>query len=261
MGSNFLLFSRRAFESVARGLGAFAWAAACAAPAAAGVPVGSGQVAFYGLAAYQLDPASFDDTVFVNTPITADANGNIYFGFRTTPGAPLGLAGGIARVDAAGNGTWIAASAASGDSAATLVPHQAAPALSHDESTLYVVVNGAQTSASLVGLDPATLAVKESSPGVPMRVALKDPRGGGINNAVVSDNSSASPMVGPDGDVYYGVLGNPFNGARGWLLHYSADLKQTKIPGAFGWDSTPAVVPAAAVPSYTGTSSYLVFSK
>ena len=129
-------------------------------------------------------------------------------------------------------------------------------------ATLYVVVAGSPgTSAYLVGLDPATLAVKEANPGVPMRVALKDPRAGGANNAVVSDNSSSSPMVGPDGDVYYGVLGNPFNGSRGWLLHYSANLTQTKIPGGFGWDNTAAVVPAAAVPSYAGASPYLVFSK
>jgi hypothetical protein len=228
----------------------------------ASAPASSGQAAFYGLAEYQLDPASFDATVFVNTPITADANGNIYFGFRTTPGAPLGLASGIARVDAAGNGTWIAASAAAGDPGAALVPHQAAPALANDESTLYVAVAGSPgTSAYLVGLDPATLAVKEASPGVPMRVALKDPRAGGANNALVSDDSSASPMVGPGGDIYYGILGNPFNGSRGWLLHYSANLLQTKTPGAFGWDNTAAVVPAQAVPSYTGTSPYLVFSK
>jgi len=227
----------------------------------ASVPVSSGQAAFYGLASYQLSPASFDATVFVNTPITADAGGNIYFGFRTTFGAPLGLTSGIARVDAAGNGTWVAASAVAGDAGAPIVPHQAAPALANDGSTLYVVVAGRTgTNAYLVGLDPATLAVREASPGVPMRVALKDPRGG-IDDALVIDDSSASPMVGPDGDVYFGILGNPSNGSRGWLLHYSANLLQTKTPGAFGWDNTAAVVPAAAVPSYAGTSSYLVFSK
>jgi hypothetical protein len=47
-----------------------------------------------------------------------------------------------------------------------------------------------------------------------MRVALKDPRNGSIAN--VTDDSSSTPMVGPDGDVYYGVLGNPFN-VRGWI--------------------------------------------
>ena len=94
-----------------------------------------------------------------------------------------------------------------------------------------------------------------------MRLALKDPRNGGISNASITDDSSASPMVGPDGDVYYGVLGNPFNGSRGWMLHRSGNLTQIKTPGAFGWDSTASVVPASMVPSYGGTSSYLIFTK
>src|SRR5436190_785039 len=68
-------------------------------------------------------------------------------------------------------------------------------------------------------------------------------------------------MVGPDGDLYYEVLGNPGNGSRGWMLHFSSDLTQTKTPGAFGWDNTPSVVPASMVPSYVGTSSYLIFTK
>ena len=228
----------------------------------AAVPLHNGQAAFFGLNAYQLDPASFNTKVFINTPITADAGGNIYFGFRTAAGAPLGLTNGIARVDAAGNGIWVPAAAVGGSPVASTVPHQTAPALSPDESTLYVVVaDDTGSTVWLAGLDPATLAVRDASPGVPMRVLLKDPRDGGSNNAIVPDISSASPMVGPDGDVYFGVQGSPFNGSRGWLLHYSANLQQTKTPGGFGWDTTPAVVPAAAVPSYTGTSAYLVFTK
>ncbi|MBX3028270.1 dockerin type I repeat-containing protein [bacterium] len=221
------------------------------------------QRAFYGLASYQAARASFDATVFIDTPITADSAGTIYFGFRASAGAPLGLQSGIARIDANGNGSWVSAVAASGgDASITRVPHQAAPALSADEQTLYVVVASANNATNhyLVGLNPATLALRESSPGVPMRVALKDPRNGGANNASVLDESSASPMVGPDGDVYYGVMGNPFN-VRGWLLHFSANLAQTKTPGGFGWDTTPSVVPAAAVPSYAGGSAYLLFTK
>lgn len=226
-------------------------------------PAAVGQRAFYGLANYLAAPAGFDASVFVNTPITADSAGTIYFGFHAAGGAPLGLQSGIARIDAGGNGSWIsAAAAAGGDANVVRVAQQAAPTLSNDEQTLYVVVAsaGTTTSSYLVGLDPATLAPRESSPGVAMRVALKDPRNGGTANANILDDSSGSPMVGPDGDVYYGVMSNPFN-VRGWMLHFSADLAQTKIPGGFGWDITASVVPAAAVPSYTGSSSYLIFTK
>ena len=67
-------------------------------------------------------------------------------------------------------------------------------------------------------------------------------------------------MVGLDGDVYIGVLESSFasNNDRGWLLHFSGDLSTTKTPGAFGWDDTPSIVPASMVPSYHGTSTYLL---
>src|SRR5947208_20905 len=69
-------------------------------------------------------------------------------------------------------------------------------------------------------------------------------------------------MVGPDGDVYFGVTDyNAGNNARGWMLHFSSDLSQTKTPGAFGWDDTASVVPASMVPSYHGLSSYLIMTK
>jgi hypothetical protein len=82
------------------------------------------------------------------------------------------------------------------------------------------------------------------------------------DNAVLLDDSSASPTIGPDGDVFYGFYASDFgHNGRGWLAHYSADLATTKIPGSFGWDNTAAIVPASAVPSYTGSSSYLLMSK
>jgi uncharacterized repeat protein (TIGR01451 family) len=92
-------------------------------------------------------------------------------------------------------------------------------------------------------------------------VFLKDPRSNNANNAEMIDDSTASPMVGPDGDVYFGILGNPFNGSRGFMLHFSSDLTVEHPPGGFGWDNTAAIVPATMVPSYTGTSSYLLFTK
>src|SRR5262249_10150118 len=77
----------------------------------------------------------------------------------------------------------------------------------------------------------------------------------------IIEESSATPMVAPDGSVFFGVFGNPYNGSRGFMLHYSADLQSEFTAGAFGWDNTASIVPTSAVPSYTGTSSYLIFTK
>jgi hypothetical protein len=69
--------------------------------------------------------------------------------------------------------------------------------------------------------------------------------------------------VGPDGDVYYGVFETACcsNHDRGWLLHFNSTLSTGKLPGAFGWDTTASVVAKAIVPSYQGSSSYLLLTK
>jgi hypothetical protein len=58
-----------------------------------------------------------------------------------------------------------------------------------------------------------------------------------------------------------GVLENPFASSKGWLLQFNAALTQTRTPGAFGWDDTASLVPASMVPSYHGTSTYLLMTK
>jgi hypothetical protein len=216
-----------------------------------------GKAAFYGLANYNANPNAYNSTVYINTPITADNQGDLFFGIRVTGTNPSGLASGVARMDANGNGIWVSAQSISGDPNIAIVPHQAAPALSNDQSTLYVSVRSASTSyyGYLLGLNSTTLATKYNS-GI-----LKDPRNGGVNNAGLLDDSSAAPMVGPDGKVFYGVFGNPYNGSRGWMLQFSSDLLTEYTPGAFGWDDTASIVPASMVPNYTGTSSYLIFTK
>ena len=212
------------------------------------------EVFYTSLAGYNANAAAYNSSIFINTPITADAAGNIYFGFRvqgTTP-APLNTTqSGFARIDTSGNGTFVLAGTAAGDSAINLVSHNLAPALSNDGNTLYVVAKGSANS-KLLGLDPTTLATKYS-------VSLRDPRNGNVAN--INDNGTASPMVAPDGDVYFGVLSNPSNGSRGFLLHFSGDLSVIKPPGGFGWDYTAGVVPASAVPAYSGSSTYLLFCK
>jgi hypothetical protein len=214
----------------------------------------SGKLAFYGLAGYQGNPAAYNSTVFIDTPITADNGGNVYFGFMVTGTNPSGLTGGgIARIDAAGNGSYVLASAAVPGGGVTRVPLAAAPALSNDGATLYTVFNNtSQTGGFLVGLDSTTLATKFS-------VSLKDPRN--TNGAGLIDQSTATPFVAPDNTVFMSIFGNPYNGSRGFLLHFSADLSTQFLPGAFGWDDTQSIVPASAVPGYHGSSSYLIFSK
>jgi len=217
---------------------------------------------FFGAAAYAAAPATYDATIYINTPLTVDAQGSVFFGFIATGANPANLVSGIARIDASGVGSSVSAAAIANDSAISKVAMNCAPALSPDGRTLYVVVNTARVanqvqSGYLVALDVATLAVRA-------RVALRDPgSAGGSALARVSDDSTASPTVGPDGKVYFGVLENVFgsHNGRGWLLQFNAVLAPGGVPGSFGWDDTASVVPAAMVPSYSGGSPYLLMVK
>jgi hypothetical protein len=212
-------------------------------------------IAFYGIANYNANQAVFNSNVRISTPITSDRTGNIFFGFTVTGPNPLNLESGIAKITYNGIGSFVSAKVAANDAAMTGVPTNCAAALSNDHRTLYFAVsNGSFGAGYLVSVDSRTLAPIA-------RVRLKDVVTG--NDAILSNDGTASPTVGPDGDVYYGVLENPFlsNHLRGWLLHFNGALTQTKVPGAFGWDDTASVVPANLVPSYNGTSSYLLLTK
>ena len=215
----------------------------------------AGQIAFYGNSMYAANAAAFNSGVQISTPLTADSRGNIFFGFVAQGTNPANFVSGIARISSDGMGTWMSAKTlAGGDSSIIQGALNCAPALSHDESTIYFAVSTGNGSGSgyLVALDSASLAPIA-------RVQLMDPTGG---LAVVTGQSSASPMVGPDGDVYYGVLEKCCShNDRGWMLHFNGALTQTKIPGSFGWDDTASVVPANLVPSYRGSSSYLILVK
>jgi hypothetical protein len=216
-------------------------------------------VVFYGATDYAAFPSTYDVSVFINTPLTVDLQGNVFFGFIVTDVNPANLVSGIARVAADGTGTWVAANVAASDTSIGSVAMNAAPALSPDMQTLYVAVNAAPSfsgfrSGYLLALDSRTLLTVGRAP-------LIDPRAN--TPAWINDDGTASPTVGPDGDVYFGVLetdGTSHNN-RGWLLHFDASLTQLKTPGSFGWDDTASIVPASAVPGYTGTSTYLLMTK
>jgi hypothetical protein len=214
---------------------------------------------FYGAAAYNADPAAFDGSVFINTPLTADTRGNVFFGFQVTGPNPAGLASGIARVAPDGTGSWVGAAAAAGNTSIDKPAMNCAPAISNDGRTVYIAVNtaaapGVTQTGMLLALDSATLATRASA-------ALIDPN---LNIAArVSDDGTSSPVIGPDGRVFYGVLEGQArtHNLRGWLLQFDAALTSTGVPGSFGWDVSPSVIPASMVPSYNGPSTYLLAQK
>jgi len=213
------------------------------------------RLVFYGAQNFNEDPRAYNASVQINTPITADASGNIYFGFLVIGPTPIELQSGLAKITPTGSGSWIAAAFATGDFNVQKVNMNCAPALSQDGRTVYVGMDTFDFGYGyLLALNSVTLQ--------PINVVrLIDPWSG--LDSTITDESSATPTVGPDGDVYFGVLENPFpsHNDRGWLLHFNSDLTQVKIPGSFGWDDTASVVDASLVPSYHGSSSYLLMTK
>jgi hypothetical protein len=222
----------------------------------------SGQIAFYGNGNYTANPSAYSG-ISVSTPITTDAAGDIFFGYRVSGSNPLGLTDGIARISANGTATYTQISSL-GVASGNTVAMNSAPAVTADGKTLYVAVNngtssgtyGIYNTGSLVSINTQTMAAINS-------VALVDPKT--HNPAYIPDSGTASPMIDPNGDVYMGVLDAPVgsNNDRGYLLHFSADLNTQKTTGAFGWDDTPSLVPASMVPKsvYSGSSKYLLMCK
>jgi hypothetical protein len=211
------------------------------------------RVAFYGDGAYAANPAAWNASVKICTPLTADAKGTVYFGFVTLVGNPLAIPSGIAAVDANGDARYVSVDAASGH-VATQVTTNCAPALSRDEQTLYIGCHGGgSTPGYLLALATSDLSTKHVR-------FLVDPLTAGA--AIVTNNGTATPMVASDDKVYYGVLDSGgANASRGWMLQFDADLNPAGAPGAFGWDHTPSLVPKSAVPGYGGPSSYLIMTK
>ena len=212
--------------------------------------------------AYAGNVAAFNQNVFINTPITSDNAGDIYFGFQVTnPAAVGGLQSGIAHIDPNGNVVTTPVTTAAGDATINKVVQNCAPAVTPDGSMVYVAVSTATTSNGnghgyLVALNGATLAPINS-------VALMDVKTP-TNPATLSDSGTASPTIGPNGDVYFGVLENPFSTSKGWLLHFNSTLTQAKPSGAFGWDDTASIIPRSMVPQYTAAMSaspYLIMTK
>ena len=235
---------------VAGGGGTLLWTSALDTPG----PHTAVRVAFFGDAAYASNPAAFNASLRISTPLTTDSKGTVYFAVQAVVANPLGIQSGIAAVDASGAGRFVSVAAAS-SGLATQVGTNCAPALSRDEQTLYVGVRGSSSAPGyLLALATSDLSTRQLR-------ALIDPKSG--QGASVSSNGTSTPMVAPDDKVYFGALDIPFgtNAARGWMFQFDAALNPAGAPGAFGWDHTPSLVPAAAAPSYVGSSPYLLMCK
>jgi hypothetical protein len=134
------------------------------------------------------------------------------------------------------------------------VQTQCAPAVSADGAVVYFAIQRASGGGSLVGLSTADLSTL-------YKVRLYDPASG--FDAIITGQSASSPMIGRNGDVFFGILSNPHvnHNGRGYLLHFDKTLTVQKLPGSFGWDTTPTLIPASALPNYTGGSPYLILTK
>ena len=206
--------------------------------------------------------------VKINTPISADNAGNLYFGYEVTGTVPANLSslgtGGIAKVNATtGASVFKSVEAMNIDANLTRSSMNAAPAVTTDGSAIYVHLVGTMSGAP----QPTYLVKLETKHLLPIaHVQVMDPSSP-THGVSVIDQSSASPMIGPDGHVFLGVFGYQWRESHGWMMQYDGDLNAADAngvaypDGSFGWDDTAVVVPANIVPSYTGKASYLLLTK
>jgi len=222
------------------------------------------QLCFYGLSSYNANPSAYNASVQIDTPITVDSHNNIYFGFfvdsgfYTSGNNAVGLKNGIAKITPSGSATWVSIDSITGD-VGDVIQTNCEPAISNDGTHLYAATKQALwynynnpklieiNTSNLTKVNTVNLTIPVSTPTDPQSFAY------------VQDDGTSSPLVGPDGDVYFGVW--YLNIYRGFMLHYSGDLRTQKLAGAFGWDDTGAIVPSSIVPGYSGLSSYLICTK
>ena len=110
------------------------------------------RAAFYGISHYNANPSACNNAIQICTPISADASGNLYFGYSSSgaalPGYPNGIPSGLARISSTGQGSFVSAAAMSGDNSMAKPAYNCAPAISNDGSTLYMAVTNVSGQAA-----------------------------------------------------------------------------------------------------------------
>ena len=174
-------------------------------------------------------PPAYLNDVFINTPITADAAGNVFFGFQVT-GDHAGRPAERHRPHHRRRRRHLGRRPRRRRPIASItkVVHNCAPALSNDGSTLYVAVsNGDGFGGPRAIWWRSTAARSPPSPRCGSRIPSA------ATTPTCPTTARRRPPSGPDGDVYFGVLENPFpsNNDRGWLLHFDAMLTPEERAG------------------------------
>ena len=187
---------------------------------------------FYGAAAYNANPARFDGSVFINTPVTADAQGNVFFGFLVTGANPAGLVSGIARVAPTARHLGRRRGCRRRPFDPEARDELRAGALERRRHGLH---RGQQRAGAGVA-EGLPARARQHDARRARRALLIDPNTG--TPARVSDDGTASPVVGPDGRVFYGVLErrSPRTTRAAGCCSSMRCSRRASTPGSFGWD-------------------------
>ena len=187
----------------------------------------------FDIASYDIppDPVIRDQlrsSVFVSGVPTIADDGTLYFSVLASSDNPVGLMSQLVQVTTDGTISSVNYGDLTGDSLQR-PPINAAAAVAPN-GTVYVGSTRGNTTGWLLAVNPdLSLQWMASTASDPNHVA----------NLI--DISTSSPVVAPDGRIYYG--GHNGNGlSQGYLYEFSPD-GQFLAYWDFGWDTTPAIFP------------------
>jgi hypothetical protein len=247
------------------GVGLLGWEPVFHAAVSAGhvfVPGASGSVYELneadGSVAAHFSPFGSDPNTYVSGPLTADANGNVFYNAMSLdPTLPW-----LKDV----RGGWLVKIAPDGTTQLVeyekLVPEaklvciavlfcgsqrgaiNVAPAISPDGKTLYAI-----SRSHILAYATYMVAVNVSDLSRKWDVQLVNLVGPNTTNFAL-DEASSTPAVAPDGSIFFGAVSFATSG-QGDLLHFSSDGTFLNFFN-FGWDETPAIF------SHDGTYSVVI---
>lgn len=212
------------------------------------------RICFYGMDNFNRMTDSEKATIRICSPITVGPDDTLYYGVRSSFNTTW-LDDCIVRTSKQYASRWTTAPFILPPGVSMVPANHAAPALAPN-GWLYACINANESGVTvpyMVALNPVDMTTLAKAPTYDVLI----PSQFGVFSVI----STSNPVIGPDGDVYAGILESPIRNSRGWLMHWNASLTVRKNPGAFGWDNTPAIVPRKLVPWYLGNSKYLLFSK